>query len=256
MRLSQLVRYHVDRTTPARSFRSGLAGAITFPEPHSGTVDLCRVDRSRGIYAEVALHYGDTPESAAENPDDNQSPDDRVRPDDPGSLPPPERNAGQTSPAKLLPGNAADPVSGNDGGRPVNAHPPVGSQGIRELVREEIQAHSWSGPLPPPKTLREYDEICPGATERIFLMSERSVFGMIDIEETAVKGQIEIAKTSLSAAYRLTLLAFAASVVAFFIVVNQVAGIAFVSFPVMMLIRSFLIRPDRNEPAGNATPSQ
>jgi uncharacterized membrane protein len=34
---------------------------------------------------------------------------------------------------------------------------------------------SWTGPLPPPAAMREYDTILPGAGERILAMAERQV---------------------------------------------------------------------------------
>ena len=39
------------------------------------------------------------------------------------------------------------------------------------LQRQQIQAHA--GPLPPPEMLRRYDEIVPGAAERILAMAEQ-----------------------------------------------------------------------------------
>jgi uncharacterized membrane protein len=41
-------------------------------------------------------------------------------------------------------------------------------------VVHEVVAASFQGPLPPPSILRGYDEITPGAAERIIAMAERS----------------------------------------------------------------------------------
>jgi hypothetical protein len=81
-------------------------------------------------------------------------------------------------------------------------------------------------------------------------MTERSVTGKIDIEDKLASAEIEAAKISISVAFGLTILAFAASVT-FFALGNRVAGLAFLSFPVVMLIRSFLFRSDRNESVDN-----
>ena len=35
-----------------------------------------------------------------------------------------------------------------------------------------IEASAWAGPLPEPDTLREYDQVLPGAAERILKMAE------------------------------------------------------------------------------------
>jgi hypothetical protein len=85
---------------------------------------------------------------------------------------------------------------------------------------------------------------------RILSMTERSVTGKIDIEDKLASAEIETAKIGISLALGLTLLAFTASVV-FFALSNRIAGLAFLSFPVAMLIRSFLFRSDRNEAVDN-----
>ena len=47
-----------------------------------------------------------------------------------------------------------------------------------------IQA-SWRGPLPPPDILRRYDELLPGAAERILVMSENAQQHEINLEREA-----------------------------------------------------------------------
>jgi uncharacterized membrane protein len=247
---SQRIRLYVDLTTRATRFRSRPVEAITLSQPYLRTVGSIRVESPQGTYAEVPLRYGDTPEPTSEKPDDdNRSPGERVRQHDPGPLPTTAPNANQTSTAELLHGSAETPFSGNDGSRPVGSHPFVGSHVIREVVREEIQVY-WSAPLPPPETLDQYDKIVPGMAGRILSMTERSVTGKIDIEDKLASAEIEAAKISISVAFGLTILAFAASVT-FFALGNRVAGLAFLSFPVVMLIRSFLFRSDRNESVDN-----
>ena len=97
----------------------------------------------------------------------------------------------------------------------------------------------WSGPLPPPALRREHDEIVPGTAAEIMAVFGKSAPGRIDIADRLAKAEIETARNGLSLAFCLTLLAFAASIM-FFALGNEVAGIAFLSLPVVMLIRSFL----------------
>lgn len=139
--------------------------------------------------------------------------------------------------------------SGDEGGGSVSPNPLVGSQEIRAAVREEIQAY-WSAPLPPPETLSQYNDIVPGMAERILAMTERSVTGKLDIEDKLANAEVETAKMGLSLAFALTLLAFVASVV-FFALGNNVAGGSFLSFPVVMLLRSFIVRSGKSDPASN-----
>jgi len=79
-------------------------------------------------------------------------------------------------------------------------------------------------------------------------MTERLVTGKINLDDKVASSEIENARRSINVAFGLTLMAFAASVV-FFAVDNRVAGLAFLSFPVAMLIRAFLLRSERSESA-------
>ena len=79
-------------------------------------------------------------------------------------------------------------------------------------------------------------------------MTERLVASKIDADHKLANAAIETAKTSLNMALGLNIMAFITSVV-FFAVRNQVAGIAFTSFTMIMLIRSFpRARPMKNLP--------
>ncbi len=46
----------------------------------------------------------------------------------------------------------------------------------------------WSGPLPPPQILQRYEEIVPGAADRILKMTEKQMNHRIDLEKTVIKG--------------------------------------------------------------------
>ena len=94
--------------------------------------------------------------------------------------------------------------------------------------------------------LREYDAIVPGMADRITHVFEKSATGQIDIADRLATAEIETAKQGLALAFFLTLIAFAASIY-FFIRGNNVAGVAFLSVPVVMLIRSFIQRSGSQE---------
>jgi uncharacterized membrane protein len=248
MHRSQRVRLYVDFTTCATRFRNRPAEAISLSQPDLTTVSSSCTEEPRGTYAEEPLRYGDTPEPTSEKPDDDsRSSGERVRQHDSGSFPATALAASQTSASELLHGSTESPVRGNDGSDPGSSQPSVGSQVIREVVREEIQAY-WSAPLPSPESLEHYDKIVPGMAERILSMTERLVTGKINLDDKVASSEIENARRSINVAFGLTLMAFAASVV-FFAVDNRVAGLAFLSFPVAMLIRAFLLRSERSESA-------
>jgi len=106
---------------------------------------------------------------------------------------------------------------------------------------KEIQAR-WPTALPSPVTLAEYNEIVPGMAEHILSITERTVTGKIDAANKLADAEVQAAKASLSVIIGLTFLAFIASAT-FFALRSQVAGIAFTSFLMILLVRSFLARP-------------
>jgi hypothetical protein len=75
-------------------------------------------------------------------------------------------------------------------------------------------------------------------------MTERSITAKIDITDKLANAEIETARTGQATIIGLTILSFAAAAV-FFALGNQMVGIAFASFSVLMSIRPFLTRHDR-----------
>lgn len=97
--------------------------------------------------------------------------------------------------------------------------------------------------------LAEYERLLPGCAGRLLAMAETVATGRIENETRLTQAEVETAKHGQAFAFLLTLVAFVASIV-FFAVSNIVAGIAFISFPVVMLVRSFLghTRSEKREP--------
>lgn len=59
-----------------------------------------------------------------------------------------------------------------------------------ESQRLTIQASVFSGPLPLPNIIAEYDRIIPNGAERIMVMAERQSTHREDLEASVVKGNI------------------------------------------------------------------
>lgn len=68
------------------------------------------------------------------------------------------------------------------------------SQG--QIVRQEV-AMSFSGPLPPPEILKKYDEILPGAAERIIKMAEKQAEHRQLLEQQVIKSDIKNSKLGI-----------------------------------------------------------
>jgi uncharacterized membrane protein len=53
------------------------------------------------------------------------------------------------------------------------------------------QSQSFSGPLPPPEILRRFDEVVPGAAERLLRMAEEQSTHRKDLERKVIESDIE-----------------------------------------------------------------
>lgn len=65
-----------------------------------------------------------------------------------------------------------------------------------QIVRQEV-AMSFSGPLPPPEILKKYDEILPGAAERIIKMAEKQAEHRQSLEQQVIKSDVKNSKLGI-----------------------------------------------------------
>lgn len=81
------------------------------------------------------------------------------------------------------------------GGEPEASQPPLPEvdnvhevQQLRALIRRESTA-LWSGPLPDPSTLQSYEDIVPGAADRILKVYESQTVQVSDREDRITQAQ-------------------------------------------------------------------
>jgi uncharacterized membrane protein len=86
----------------------------------------------------------------------------------------------------------------------------------------------------------QYEQVQPGLAERIVAMAETVATGEIKTRDKLADAEIERARSGQVLAFLLTIIALGAAIY-FFAARDPVAGGALLSFPVIMLIRSFLI---------------
>src|SRR5215469_13569981 len=89
------------------------------------------------------------------------------------------------------------------------------------VQRAMSQARVWSGPLPPPDILGEYERQLPGAAERILAFAMRLTTAMISV--SAVFFSLAVARVGNTGA-------------------AMAGGSVFLSVPVIMLFRAFITR--------------
>ncbi|WP_076363071.1 DUF2335 domain-containing protein [Phaeovulum vinaykumarii] len=61
---------------------------------------------------------------------------------------------------------------------------------VKRRLTQLVVSEQFSGPMPHPKYLREYDDILPGATERILAMAERNLEHNIDMDQQVVRAEV------------------------------------------------------------------
>lgn len=62
-----------------------------------------------------------------------------------------------------------------------------GQEGRAAIVHAQVE---FSGPLPHPQTLRQYDEVLPGAAERILRMAEKQQDHRIGMDQSGVRRKL------------------------------------------------------------------
>jgi uncharacterized membrane protein len=72
---------------------------------------------------------------------------------------------------------------------------------------------AYKGPLPPPKVLREFDEVVPGSAERIIALMERQADHRMHLEKCVVEGDNRRANWGIVTATSITILVLATSTV-------------------------------------------
>jgi uncharacterized membrane protein len=100
--------------------------------------------------------------------------------------------------------------------------------------------------MPDPSTLRHYEQIVPGAADRILKMAEANTTERAEVDRNLANAEIVSARTGLWFAFFLSVGALISAVV-FFAVGNNVAGGLLLSPPVVMLIKSMIERGSSSE---------
>lgn len=63
-----------------------------------------------------------------------------------------------------------------------------------QVTQQQITASQFSGPIPPPSILGDYDQVVPGAAERILIMAEKNADHQREMEKTALNEGVKATK--------------------------------------------------------------
>jgi uncharacterized membrane protein len=101
------------------------------------------------------------------------------------------------------------------------------------------EATSFSGPIPPPELLKQYDEIIPNGANRILTMAESQSAHRIELEKIVIEGDDRRANWGLVCGFTFGLIVFALS----FILIlygHDWAGVALATTDLVVLVGTFV----------------
>jgi uncharacterized membrane protein len=118
--------------------------------------------------------------------------------------------------------------------------PPLNVDNVALATEAAVKVlRQWSGPMPDPATLQGYEEVLPGAAERILQMAEVAAKGHHEINLKMAEAEISSARVGRNLAFFLALVALIAAI-GFFAVGKVLAGGLLLSTPVVLMIQAMI----------------
>lgn len=102
------------------------------------------------------------------------------------------------------------------------------------------QHQQWSGPLPPPEALAQFNDIIPNGAERIMAMVESEQKHRIDSESRILTATIVDNVRGMWIGFTLAGLAIGGAIFTSYLDVHPVVSVALVGLPLVLLIQAFL----------------
>lgn len=98
---------------------------------------------------------------------------------------------------------------------------------------------SFSGPLPPPEVLKKFNEVVPGAAERIIKMAEGQFVHRVELEKKVINSDIDNSRLGLIFGF---IIAIVGLIISFGLVVlgHQIVGTIFGGTTLLSLVSVFV----------------
>ena len=125
----------------------------------------------------------------------------------------------------------------------LNAVPESKKEEVKEALMV-MRSEMYSGPIPPPEALARYEEIQPGAADRILKMAEKQQEHRMALETKAIGGQVDQSKRGQIFGFIAIFLCIGAAV--FFAVVCNMTKFAATFIPVTMVVLVGLFLTGKN----------
>jgi uncharacterized membrane protein len=117
----------------------------------------------------------------------------------------------------------------------------------RNDAQNEIISQQWSGPLPPPSALAQFNEIIPNGAERIMRMVELEQAHRIEHNNTGLNAKVKDTKRGQLIGGFIGTLSVGGCIFSAYMGAHPTVSIALVSVPILGIIRAFLNSRTRDE---------
>ena len=116
----------------------------------------------------------------------------------------------------------------------------VVKQASSASTTQTIASQHWSGPLPHPADLDQFDRLIPNGAERIFVMVEQEQAHRIKHGNTVLNATIADTRRGHWLGGTISVIAIAGSVLAVYIGAHPTVSVALVGLPLATVIRSMI----------------
>lgn len=110
---------------------------------------------------------------------------------------------------------------------------------IAETIQQRIE---FSGPIPPPAVLKQYEEISPGSADRILSMAEKEQHHRHRLENTVAVDDTMLSRLGMRFAFAITMTSLSAATWLGFLG-HEIAGSAIGACGITLIVARFLSRP-------------
>ncbi len=117
---------------------------------------------------------------------------------------------------------------------------PTNSKSVSNTTTRTASFQAFSGPMPPPELLQKYNEVVPGAAERILAMAEKQANHRQTLELEVIMADVRRSNWGLVAGFVISVLALGAST-ASILTGHDVAGASIFGVSIISIVTTFVI---------------
>ena len=135
------------------------------------------------------------------------------------------------------------PKSGNNPDTVSQQHP----HSVQHMDQHQV-TQQWSGPLPPPAALEQFNQIIPGSAERILAMVEKEQEHRINTDKSALIATIADTQRGHYLGSLISLSSILGCVYSVYIGASAIVSVALVGIPVLAMVKAIVGNKLNNKP--------